>query len=72
MTTKPIRRYPRIDVSKMSVADKREFITGLCRREILKLRASHSFKNADVLPVVANLFDAVLFLANLGPEQQTK
>jgi hypothetical protein len=69
MNKKPIRRFPRLDLSKLSIAEQRELLIGVCRQHTDKLRALKSSEN--VLPLIAMLFDAVLFLENLRQEETT-
>ncbi|MGB8801876.1 MAG: hypothetical protein WCC97_14420 [Candidatus Acidiferrales bacterium] len=62
MSSKPIRRFPRWDLDKLTPADRHELLMDACKREVLRLRALTAFKNANVLPIIANLFDVLFIL----------
>jgi hypothetical protein len=69
MSRKPIRRFPRLDYSKLTRAEQRDLLIDACRQETAKLRALKHFQNVNVLPLVAQLFDALLFLDTLRKEE---
>ena len=66
MSNRTIRRFPRLDFSKLTRAEQRELLIAVCRQQTATLRALPISENA--LPLIATLFDAVLFLENLRQE----